>query len=620
MKKVISILLSLSLIFSSMIMLTGTAFADVNIHILIHDSNSNEIGTVAVPKQDEQPVTINVSAMAIEDGGTDRTGEISFGIDGDKHGVNLVTMGNTASVTIPSTATAGTVTFVASVGGTSATSTLTLTKDPSVATSIGVEMKDGDGSYTAYSDVTHSVEVGTNIYLKAIVYDQYGVAMTTESEKVKWSSIFGTTFEGTIDVAGNPACLTAGTGTAKMKATLTLTGKTLTWGENNVAVTGYVKPSHSVTFADATKTYTYGDTVTNSQVASCTTGTISYSSSDESKVEVNPTNGALTIKKVTGETPVMITATVAATSSNAEGKATYTVTVAKKEASVGLKNVTITKGQTPTFELEWSGLVGNDKVSGADTATAPTVTLKDADGNDVTLDTAKSTVGTYTMTWTNKDDEAFNFTSTNYNITKKTTATLTVTEAKSYGGGSGSSSSSKLETAKNEARSDVKTHTESQKYEDTEAAEVKAIKEQADKDIAAAKTVEEVEKIKAEAEAKIEAVPTAEEKAEIAKVSSINKQVFIATSKKSTLHGKKAVKVSWVLPKGIDVDGFVVYRSTKKGSFGTKPYFTTKNSTYKNNKELKTGTTYYYKVKGYKVINGEKVYTGWSTTAHRTVK
>ena len=293
-----------------------------------------------------------------------------------------------------------------------------------------------------------------------------------------------------------------------------------------------------------------------------------------------------------------------------------TATIAKKEASVGLKTVTITKGQSPTFELEWSGLVGNDTATISGAAT-PSFTLTDAEGKAVELDTAKNTVGTYKITWSNPGAVAFSV-ENNYNVTKNTEATLTVTEAKSYGGGSGSSSSSKLETAKNEAKSDVKTQTESQKYEDTEAAEVKAIKEQADKDIAAAKTVEEVEKIKAEAEAKIEAVPTAEEKAEIAKVSGVNKQVFIATSKKSTLHGKKAVKVSWVLPKGIDVDGFVVYRSTKKGSFGTKPYFTTKNSTYKNNKELKTGTTYYYKVKGYKVINGEKVYTGWSTTAWRT--
>ena len=92
MKKVISILLSLSLIFSSMIMLTGTAFADVDIHIYIHDSDSNEISTVAVPKQGEQPVTINVSAMAIEDGYNDRTRDIVFEIDGDDHGVDAQSM------------------------------------------------------------------------------------------------------------------------------------------------------------------------------------------------------------------------------------------------------------------------------------------------------------------------------------------------------------------------------------------------------------------------------------------------------------------------------------------------------------------------------------------------
>ena len=200
-----------------------------------------------------------------------------------------------------------------------------------------------------------------------------------------------------------------------------------------------------------------------------------------------------------------------------------------------------------------------------------------------------------------------------YTVNSKSTAT--------YGGSSHkSSTTSELEKAKTEAKSDVKTQTEAQKYEDTEATEVKAIKEQADKDIAAAKTVEEVNAIKAEAEAKIEAVPTAEEKADKAAVSSVSKKQFVATSKKAKLNGKKAVKVSWTLPSGIKVDGFEVYRSTVKNSgYGTEPYFTTTKTSYTNNKELKSGKTYYYKVKGYKMINGEKVYTGWSTKAYRTV-
>lgn len=143
---------------------------------------------------------------------------------------------------------------------------------------------------------------------------------------------------------------------------------------------------------------------------------------------------------------------------------------------------------------------------------------------------------------------------------------------------------------------------------------------QADKDIAAAKTAEEVEKIKEEAKAKIEAVSTAEEKADKVAVSSVSWKTFKATSKKTKLNGKKAVKITWTLPDGVTVDGFEVYRGTKRNSgYGTTPYFTTTKTSYTNNKALKAGKMYYYKVRGYKMINGEKVYTEWSSKAYRTI-
>ena len=97
------------------------------------------------------------------------------------------------------------------------------------------------------------------------------------------------------------------------------------------------------------------------------------------------------------------------------------------------------------------------------------------------------------------------------------------------------------------------------------------------------------------------------------------------TSKLTTLNGKKAVKVTWTVPSAVEeleLDGYEVYKSTKRYSgFGKTPYFkTTTKKSYINNKELKKGKTYYYKVRGYKMVGDQKVYTQWSTKAWRTIK
>ena len=82
--------------------------------------------------------------------------------------------------------------------------------------------------------------------------------------------------------------------------------------------------------------------------------------------------------------------------------------------------------------------------------------------------------------------------------------------------------------------------------------------------------------------------------------------------------------MAWTKSKGYKVDKFEVYRSVKKSSgYGRKAFFTTKDgswSKYLNTKELKAGKTYYYKVRGVRVIDGKKYYTQWSNKAWRTVK
>lgn len=93
---------------------------------------------------------------------------------------------------------------------------------------------------------------------------------------------------------------------------------------------------------------------------------------------------------------------------------------------------------------------------------------------------------------------------------------------------------------------------------------------------------------------------------------------------KSQLTKNGNVLLTWTKSKGYKVDYFEFYRSVKRYSgYGTKAFFTTADgswSKYLNNKELKAGNTYYYKVRGIRVIDGQKYYTQWSNKAWRTIK
>lgn len=80
---------------------------------------------------------------------------------------------------------------------------------------------------------------------------------------------------------------------------------------------------------------------------------------------------------------------------------------------------------------------------------------------------------------------------------------------------------------------------------------------------------------------------------------------------KATSIGMKSIKVSWKKVDG--AAGYKVYRSTKKTS-GFKRVKTTKATSWKNTK-LKTGKTYYYKVRAYKERNGKQVYSKHSNVA-----
>ena len=88
-------------------------------------------------------------------------------------------------------------------------------------------------------------------------------------------------------------------------------------------------------------------------------------------------------------------------------------------------------------------------------------------------------------------------------------------------------------------------------------------------------------------------------------------------------NGKSWIKIMWST-QGDDsaVQGYEIYKSTKKNS-GYKYAFTTKNPEnkwYKNTAGLKKGTMYYYKVRAFVEVDGQKYYSDWSNKAYRKAK
>ena len=110
-------------------------------------------------------------------------------------------------------------------------------------------------------------------------------------------------------------------------------------------------------------------------------------------------------------------------------------------------------------------------------------------------------------------------------------------------------------------------------------------------------------------------------------IAALGSSKLVARSKLITLkNGKKAVRVTWYDKNGneADFDGVEIYRSTQRyKEYGLKPFYASKNGRtegyYVNTRDLKEGTTYYYKIRGYVLIDGQKYYTDYSLKAIRTI-
>lgn len=91
-----------------------------------------------------------------------------------------------------------------------------------------------------------------------------------------------------------------------------------------------------------------------------------------------------------------------------------------------------------------------------------------------------------------------------------------------------------------------------------------------------------------------------------------------ATSSVKKSGSKRSIKLSWTCSKSVDGLKYQVYKSQSKSS-GYKKAFTTGKKTYTNSSGIKKGKRYYYKVRGYKYVNGKYYYTDWSNITYKKV-
>ena len=102
---------------------------------------------------------------------------------------------------------------------------------------------------------------------------------------------------------------------------------------------------------------------------------------------------------------------------------------------------------------------------------------------------------------------------------------------------------------------------------------------------------------------------------------SIGYEVEAIKIKASSKATKGAMTIKWRVIGGNKdaAAGYQVWRSTKANK-GFKKMITTKKMTYKNTKNLKKGTTYYYRVRAYARVDGKLYFSDFSNKAYRKAK
>lgn len=98
----------------------------------------------------------------------------------------------------------------------------------------------------------------------------------------------------------------------------------------------------------------------------------------------------------------------------------------------------------------------------------------------------------------------------------------------------------------------------------------------------------------------------------------IDDMTIKASSKFGKSSGKRYITVSWKASEKVDGIKYQIQKSQKKSS-GYSKVKTTSSLSYKNSSGLVKGKTYYYRVRGYKKIDGKTYYTSWSNVVSRKV-
>ena len=117
----------------------------------------------------------------------------------------------------------------------------------------------------------------------------------------------------------------------------------------------------------------------------------------------------------------------------------------------------------------------------------------------------------------------------------------------------------------------------------------------------------------------------AEYEAMMAQREEVTAQMTQVLLKASSTAVKGGMKLSWEVSSevpdasAVQVDGYEIYKSTSKAD-GYELLSDTSGMKFKNTSSLKKGTRYYYKIRAYKEVGGQRIYSPYSNVTYKIAK